>query len=161
MVKILFVCHGNICRSPSAEYIMKELVKKADMEDSFYIASAATSWGNVGSPVYPNAKEMLEAHGIDCSAKRSIHLEKSDYDKYDFIIGMDRANIRDMKKICGGDPQGKMYRLLQFAGEDRDLADPWYTRDFQTAWDDLVKGCNGLMRQILQTRVQTENTARA
>ena len=120
MIKILFVCHGNICRSPMAEFVMKDLVQKAGLADQFYIASAATSteeiWNGVGNPVYPPAKAELARHGIGCEGKRAVQLTRKDYEKFDYLIGMDSANIRNMHRMLGGDPEGKIFRLLSFAG---------------------------------------------
>jgi len=154
MVKVLFVCHGNICRSPMAEFILKDLVSKAGFSQRFFIASAATSteeiWNGVGNPVYPPARAKLKEHGIDCGGKRAVQLQRSDYDKYDYLIGMDSANIRNMHRILGGDPDRKVYKLLSFAGSQRDVADPWYTGDFDSAYDDIAEGCGGLFEQLLK-----------
>ena len=148
-VKVLFICHGNICRSPMAEYIMKDLVSRAGLAASFYIASAATSteeiWNGVGNPVYPPAKAKLAEHGIDCHGKRAVQLAREDYNKYDYLIGMDSANIRNMNRILGGDPEKKIYKLLSFAGSDRDISDPWYTGDFETTYRDVVEGCTAFL----------------
>ena len=153
MIKILFVCHGNICRSPMAEFIMKDMVKKRGLADEFYIASAATSteeiWGDRGNPVYPPARKELAKHGISCDGKYAVQLKREDYAKYDYLIGMDSANIRNMERMCGGDPEGKIYRLLSFAGSSRDVADPWYTRDFKTTYNDVVEGCGALLEYIM------------
>ena len=148
MVKILFVCHGNICRSPMAEFVMKDLVKKAGLADQVEIASAATSYEEVGNPVYPPARRKLREHGIDCRGKTACHMEKEDYGRYDYLIGMDRRNLQNMKRISGGDPQGKIHLLLEFAGERREIDDPWYTGDFNTAYDDVQKGCLALLEQL-------------
>ena len=148
MIKILFVCHGNICRSPMAEFIFKDIVSKKGMADKFFISSAATSseeiWNGIGNPVYPPAKEELQKHGIFCDGKRAIKLEKTDYEKYDFIIGMDSYNIKNMIKIFGDDSKNKIYKLLQFANNNRDVDDPWYTRDFEKCYNDILFGCNSL-----------------
>lgn len=148
MTRILFVCHGNICRSPMAEFVMKDMVKKAGLEAEFEIASAATSTEEIGSPVYPNTRKKLMEHGIDSSGKTARQLTKSDYDKYDYLIGMDAANLRNMRRIYAGDPQGKISTLLSFAGESRDVDDPWYTRDFDATWNDVYKGCSALLEQL-------------
>jgi protein-tyrosine phosphatase len=148
MIKILFVCHGNICRSPMAEFIMKGLVKKAGLSKKFEIASAATSTEEIGNPVYPPARRKLAEHGIDCSGKYARQLTRSDYDKYDLIIGMDKANMRNMQRICGGDTAKKMHLLMYYTDCPNDVADPWYTRDFDTAWSDIEKGCRGLLAYI-------------
>lgn len=149
MVKILFVCHGNICRSPMAEFVMKDLVQKAGLEASFQIESAATSTEEIGNPVYPPARRKLSEHGIDCSGKRARQLQNKDYNKYDLLIGMDRANLRGMERICGSDSAGKMHLLMDFTDHPGEVADPWYTRDFNTTWKDVEEGCRGLLRSIL------------
>ena len=148
MVKILFVCHGNICRSPMAEFFMKDLVRKAGRAEEFSIASAATSTEEIGNPVYPPARRMLAAHGIDCTGKTARQLRKADYAQYDYLIGMDQANFRNMQRMCGGDPDGKIYLLLDFTDRPGQVADPWYTGDFQATWDDVLEGCEGLLRHI-------------
>lgn len=152
MIKILFICHGNICRSPMAEFIMKDLVAAQNAAQEFYIASAATSteeiWNGIGNPVYPPARAKLAEHGIDCSGKRAVQLQKSDYHKYDFLIGMDSANIRNMLRMLGGDPEGKIHRLLSYAGSERDISDPWYTGDFDATYRDVSAGCKGLLNYL-------------
>ena len=148
MTKILFVCHGNICRSPMAEFVMKDLVKKAGLEERFQIASAATSTEEIGNPVYPPARRKLAEHGIDCAGKTARQLTKADYARYDLLIGMDRANIRNMNRICGGDPDGKIKLLLDYTDRPGDVADPWYTGDFDATWRDVLAGCGGLLRAI-------------
>ena len=152
MIKILFVCHGNICRSPIAEFVMKDLIAQSDLSTSFRIASAATSseeiWNGIGNPVYPPAKAVLAEHGISCAGKRAIQLTRADYDKYDYLIGMDSANIRNMHRILGGDPDGKITKLLSFAGSDRDIADPWYTGNFDETYRDVLEGCEALLVKL-------------
>lgn len=148
MTKILFVCHGNICRSPMAEFVMKDLVRKAGRAEEFSIASAATSTEEIGNPVYPPARRMLAAHGIDCTGKTARQLRKADYAQYDYLIGMDQANFRNMQRMCGGDPDGKIYLLLDFTDRPGQVADPWYTGDFQATWEDVLEGCEGLLRHI-------------
>lgn len=149
MTKILFICHGNICRSPMAEFVMKDLVKKAGLETEFLIASAATSTEAIGNPVYPPARRKLAEHGISCAGKTSRQLTGTDYDQYDLLIGMDRANIRNMNRICGGDPEGKLHLLMEYAGRpDSEVADPWYTDDFEAAWRDVLAGCKGLLERL-------------
>ncbi|AYB00383.1 low molecular weight protein-tyrosine-phosphatase [Lachnoanaerobaculum umeaense] len=153
MIKVLFICHGNICRSPMAEFIMKDKVKKLGLEDSFEIASAATSseeiWNGVGNPVYPAAKDELKKHGIACAGKRARQMVKSDYDNYDYLIGMDDANIRNMKNLFGEGE--KIFKLLSFAGSDESVSDPWYTDRFDTAYKDINKGIDGFF-EFLEDR---------
>ena len=149
MTRILFVCHGNICRSPMAEFVMKDLVKKAGREAEFEIASAATSTEEIGNPVYPPARRELAAHGIGCAGHAARQLRRADYDHYDLLIGMDGANVRNMRRMCGGDPDGKIRLLLDFAGRPgQEVADPWYTGDFTATWRDVEAGCKGLLEQL-------------
>ena len=149
MVKILFVCHGNICRSPMAEFVMKDLVKKAGLTSAFYIESAATSAEEAGNPVYLPARRKLAQHGIDCAGKTARRLTAADYGRYDLLIGMDRANIRNMTRICGGDPQGRIHLLAEYAGRaGAEVADPWYTGDFEATWRDVLAGCRGLLAYL-------------
>ena len=149
MTKILFVCHGNICRSPMAEFVMKDLVKQAGLEGQFQIASAATSTEEIGNSVYPPARRKLAEHGISCAGKTARQLTKADYAQYDLLIGMDRANIRNMNRICGGDPDGKIKLLLSYTDRPGEVADPWYTDDFDATWQDVMEGCQGLLKSIL------------
>lgn len=152
MIKILFVCHGNICRSPMAEFILKDLVQKQNQADSFFISSAATSteeiWNGIGNPVYPPAKAKLAEHGIGCEGKRAVQLTRADYARYDFLIGMDSANIRNMGRILGGDPEGKIYKLLSFVGLEQDISDPWYSGDFDRAYRDIELGCKAFLEYL-------------
>ena len=150
MTKILFVCHGNICRSPMAEFVMKDLVKKAGLEAEFRIESAATSTEEIGNPVYPPARRKLAEHGIDCAGKTARQLKNEDYDQYDLLIGMDRANLRNMHRICGGDFDGKTHLLMEFTDRLGDVADPWYTEDFESTWRDVLEGCIGLLEWLIQ-----------
>ena len=147
MTKILFICHGNICRSPIAEFVMKDLVKKAGLESQFHIESA-TSTEEIGNPVYPPARRKLSEHGIDCAGKRARQLTNADYSQYNLLIGMDWANLRNMHRICGGDPDGKMHLLMNYTDHTGDVADPWYTDDFETTWRDVLAGCQGLLREV-------------
>lgn len=146
MTKILFCCHGNICRSPMAEFVMKDLVKKSGLEEQFEIASAATSTEEIGNPVYPPVKRKLAEHGIDCTGKRARQLQNNDYEKYDLLIGMDNANIRNMFHICGGDFADKIHLLMDYTNSPGEVADPWYTRDFEATWQDVLAGCRGLVK---------------
>ncbi len=147
-MKILFVCHGNICRSAMAEYIMKDLVKKRGMEDAFEIASAATSREEIGNSVYPPARRKLAQHQISCDGHHARQITRADYDRYDCIIGMDYANLRNICGIMGGDPEGKISLMLDHtprAGQE--VADPWYTGDFEATWQDVLEGCVGLLAE--------------
>ena len=130
MIKVLFLCHGNICRSPMAEFVMKDLVEKAGRASEFYIESAAVSAEELGNPVYPPARRELAHHGISCDGKTARQMTRDDYDRFDLLICMDSSNLRRMERICGGDPDGKMSRLLEHTGRFDDVADPWYTGDF-------------------------------
>ena len=145
MTRILFICPGNICRSPMAEFVMKDLVKKAGLENQFHIKSAATSTEEIGNLVYPPAHRKLAEHGINCAGKTVCQLKNSDYDGFDLLIGMDQANLRNMHRICGGDFVGKMRLLMDFTDHPGDVADPWYTDDFETTWRDVLEGCRGLL----------------
>jgi protein-tyrosine phosphatase len=153
MIKIMFVCHGNICRSPMAEFVLKDMVKRRGLEKEFVIASSATSteeiWNGVGNPVYPPAKVVLESHGIDPSGKRAVQLKASNYDKYDLFIGMDSNNIRNMTRILGGDKRGKIHKLMEYTGSNSDISDPWYTRDFDRCYNDIYSGCEALLNSLL------------
>ena len=153
--RILFICHGNICRSPMAEFVMKDLVKKAGMEDEFQIASAATSAEELGNPVYPPARRILAQHSISCAGKTARQLTRADYHRYDLLIGMDSANLRNMHRLFGGDPDGKISLLMDHTGVRRDVADPWYTGDFQATWDDVTAGCTALMEELCHSAPET------
>ena len=148
VIKILFVCLGNICRSPMAEFIMKHKVAALGVADRFEIASAATSDEEEGNPVYQPAREMLKRHSIGCQGKYSRQIVPEDYAKYDLIIGMDASNIRNMHRAFGGDPDRKIKLLLEYAGDSRNIADPWYTGDFQATWDDVNEGCDALLADL-------------
>lgn len=148
MKKILFVCHGNICRSPMAEFVMKDLVKKAGLESQFHIESAATSREEIGNPVYPPAQRKLAEHGISCEGHAARQLTKQDHEDYDLLIGMDQANLRNMYRICGSDFAGKMSLLLDHTDHPGDVADPWYTGDFDATWRDVLAGCRGLLKKL-------------
>lgn len=148
MVRILFICHGNICRSPMAEFVMKDLVARAGLGQEFLIESAATSTEEIGNPVYPPARRKLAEHGIDCSGKVARRLQNSDYEKYDLLLGMDGANLKNMYRICGGDFDKKMHQIMDFTSRPGDVADPWYTEDFDATWVDVSDGCRGLLNWI-------------
>ena len=148
MTKILFVCLGNICRSPMAEFVMKDLVERAGLAGTFSIASAATSSEEAGNPVYPPARRKLAEHGIQCAGKTSRQLRAEDYGKYDLLIGMDGRNLRNMERICGGDPEGKIHLLMDYTDRPGEVADPWYTGDFERAWQDILEGCERLLAPL-------------
>ena len=144
-VRVLFICHGNICRSTMAESVFTDMVKKLKIEDEFLINSAATSTEEIGNGPHYGTVAKLRSVGIPVVPHRARQMTREDYDKYDFIIGMDSANIRNMGRICGGDPYGKFYRMLEFAGSMRDVADPWYTDDFDATYRDITEGLNGFI----------------
>ena len=153
MVKVLFICLGNICRSPMAEFIMKDLLAKKGILDQFYIASAATSteeiWNGVGNPVYPPAKKELAKHGIRCDGKRAVQVTKADYARYDYLICMDSNNVRNLARIIGPDVDNKVSMLLDYAGrQGQSIADPWYSGDFGATYRDVVDGCEGLIEYL-------------
>lgn len=148
MKKILFVCHGNICRSPMAEFIMKDLVKKAGQENEFYIESAATSTEEIGNSVYPPARQMLASHGISCKGKTARQMTRRDYQEFDLLIGMDSWNIRNMNRIVGDDPEEKIHKLLDYTSRPGDVADPWYTGNFDATWRDCLEGCTLLLQEL-------------
>lgn len=151
MIKILFICHGNICRSPMAEFVMKDLVKKKGLEDLFEIASAATSTEEIGNPVHYGTRKKLREFGIETTGKKAIQIRKEDYEKYDYLIGMDSRNIVNMKRIFGDDKLNKVVRLLDLTELKRDIADPWYTGNFDETYEDVYLGCNRLLEIILDS----------
>ena len=148
MIKILFVCHGNICRSPMAEFVMKDMVRKAGLETRFVIESKAARRDELGNDTHYGTKAKLRQMGVPFAKRRATLLDRSDYDAYDYLIGMDEENMRDMLRLFGGDPNGKIYKLLRFADEDRVVADPWYTGNFDETYEDVLKGCTALLRMI-------------
>lgn len=148
MTKILFICHGNICRSPMAEFVMKDLVARAGLSETFEIASAATSREEIGNDIYPPARRELARHGIRCDGHRARQLTKADYSYYDYLVVMDNANLRNAQRICGGDRSGKIRRLLDFTARPGEVADPWYTGDFEATWQDVLEGCEALLKQV-------------
>ena len=148
MIKILFLCHGNICRSTMAEFVMKDLVAKAGLEDKFYIESAATSREEIGNDTHYGTKQKLTEKGVPFARREARQMTKEDYKKFDYIIGMDDANIRNINRIAGGDPEGKVHMLLDFAGKKASIADPWYTGNFDETWDDVLEGCQALLEQL-------------
>lgn len=148
MTKILFVCHGNICRSPMAEFVMKKLVQEAGLASEFEIASAATSTEEIGNPVYPPARRKLAEHGISTTGKTARQLTRRDYAYYDLLIGMDTWNLRNMNRMLGGDPDDKIRLLMDYTDCPGDVADPWYTDDFQTCYEDVLEGCRKLLSSL-------------
>ena len=152
-MKIMFVCHGNICRSPMAEYVMKKKLNDKGI-DGFTVCSSATSteeiWNGIGNPVYPPAKAELKRHGIDCSGKRAVQLKREDYGKYDLFVCMDAYNVRNTLRIFGTDPENKVKKLLSYADDSSDVADPWYTGDFERTYNDVVRGCEALLKELIK-----------
>ncbi len=149
MIKILFICHGNICRSPMAEFIFKDMVSKQGLSDRFYIASAATSTEEIGNPPHPGTRKKLASLGISCQGKHARRMTSRDFDEYDYLLGMDSWNIRNMKRFArNAQDEEKIARLLDFSDHPRDIADPWYTGDFETTYRDIMKGLEGLLRHL-------------
>lgn len=148
MIRVLFVCHGNICRSPMAEFIMKDLVRKANLEQEIEIASAATSTEEIGNDIHYGTKGILNKYNIPFSRRGARQITKADYGYYDYLVGMDTANIRNMNQIFGGDPEKKIYKMLSFAGLNKDVADPWYTGNFEETYQDVITGCQAMLQQI-------------
>ena len=148
MIRVLFICHGNICRSPMAEFIFKDIVAKSGLKESFFIASAATSSEEIGNPVHRGTSAVLARVGISVEGKHAVQIKRSDYDKYDYLIGMDSANIRNMNRIFGGDKEHKIWKIMEFADVCSDIDDPWYTGKFEKTYEDILLGCNGLLSYI-------------
>lgn len=148
MIKVLFVCHGNICRSPMAEFVLKDMTKKLGLSDNFYIASAATSTEEIGNPVHHGTRNRLKQEGISCAGKYAVQLKKSDYNNFDYIIGMDQWNLRNMMRILRSDPEEKVKLLLDFSDNPRDIADPWYTGNFDITYADIVEGCQAFLQYL-------------
>ena len=152
MKRIMFVCHGNICRSPMAEFILKDMVKKLGVAEDFFISSSATSteeiWGGRGNPVYPPAKAELKKHGISCDGKTAVQLKKDDYDKYDLFLCMDGMNYKNILRIFGSDKEEKVRKLMTYTSRPGDVDDPWYSRDFSTTYKDIYDGCTGLLKEL-------------
>ena len=152
MIKIMFVCHGNICRSPMAEFIFKDLVVQNNTKNQYIVSSSATSteeiWNGIGNPVYPPARDELAKHGIECHGKRAVQLQKTDYEKYHLFVGMDSANIRNMHRILGGDPDNKIHKLMDYTGRGGDVADPWYSDRFDITYRDVYEGCMALLEKL-------------
>ena len=154
MKKVLFVCHGNICRSPMAEFVMKDLVGKAGLSAQFEIASAATSMEEIGNPVYPPARQKLAEHGISCAGKTARQMTRRDYENYDYIIAMDHNNLRNMARFVGDDPERKVSLLMDHTRRPGDVADPWYTGDFEATWQDVLDGCTALLEELQKGKKQ-------
>ena len=150
MIKILFVCHGNICRSPMAEFVMKDIIQKEGKSAQYYVASAATSFEEIGNPVHPGTRNKLRQVGISTEGKYAVHLERTDYQKYDFLIGMDSWNMKNIMRIIGSDPDNKVYKLLDFTTHPADIDDPWYTHDFDTTYREVLEGCQALWEYVNQ-----------
>ena len=150
MTKIMFVCHGNICRSPMAQFVMQDMVDKAGLHDEFYISSAATSTEEIGNPVHPGTRRKLNENGISCEGKRAVQIKAADYERYDYIIVMDSLNMRNLRRIIKNDDKQKIHKLLDFTPGGGDIADPWYTGNFDVTYSDIVRGCRGLLEHILE-----------
>ena len=152
MIKIMFVCHGNICRSPMAEFMFLDLLKKRGRENDFYVSSSATSseeiYNGIGNPIYPPAERELLKHGISCDGKRAIQLKKEDYDKYDLFLCMDVRNVRNALRIFGGDSFSKVKKLMTYAGKSDDISDPWYSGDFSGTYNDILKSLKGILEEL-------------
>lgn len=148
MVRVLFVCLGNICRSPMAEFLLKHLAAERGCEDELVIASAATSAEEIGNPVHRGTVKKLAEHGISCAGKHAVQLTRRDYQSYDYLLGMERANLRSMARILGTDDPKKIRRLLDFSARPRDIADPWFTGNFDSTYDDILEGCNAFLDDL-------------
>ena len=152
MTKILFVCHGNICRSPAAEFVFKDMLRRAGLSAEFQVDSAATSSEELGNPVYPPMRRVLSEHGLSCAGKTARKLRRSDYDAYDYLIGMDEENLWNMRRLFHGDAEGKLHSLMEYTAHPEDtIADPWYTRDFERAYQDIEEACRGLLEALTGT----------
>ena len=152
MMKIMFVCHGNICRSPMAEFIFRDMLQKRGLEQNFVVASSATSteeiWNGIGNPVYPPAREELARHGLSCEGKRAVQVVREDYARYDLFVCMDSNNVRNLLRILGGDPDGKVHKLMEYTDRGGDVADPWYCGHFDRTYRDICEGCEALLSNI-------------
>lgn len=155
MIKILFICHGNICRSPMAQFVFQDMVNKRGLADQFEIDSKATSTEELGNPPHRGTVRKMKEMGIPMIPHRASQLRNSDYGDYDFFIGMDTWNIKNMNRILGGDPEGKVYKLLAFGSDGRDIADPWYTGNFDETYRDVTEGCEGFLRYLAEQGMLT------
>lgn len=151
MIKVLFICHGNICRSPMAEFVLRDMAARRGLGDRLFVASAATSTEEIGNPVHRGTREKLREHGISTDGKRAVQLKKSDYDQYDYLLGMESWNLTNMMRILKNDPEHKVHRLLDFSDRPRDIADPWYTGNFDVTYDDVVEGCEAFLAHLEET----------
>ena len=152
MIKVLFICHGNICRSPMAEYILKDMVKKSRRQCDFFIESAATSMEEIGNDIHRGTKGILNKYKIPYERRRARQMERKDYERYDYIVGMDEWNRRNMMRILGDDPEEKVFLLLDFTGSPRDIADPWYTGEFEATYRDITEGCGAFLKWLEDLR---------
>ena len=151
MIKVMFVCLGNICRSPMAEFVLKDMVKKQGLEKEFYIKSSATSSEEIGNDIHYGTRDKLIQNGVSFTKRKAVKLRAEDYKKYDYIIGMEKSNVINIKRIVGEDVDDKIYRLLDFSDTPRDIADPWYTGNFENTFNDIVEGCNGFLLTLENT----------
>ena len=152
MIKIMFVCHGNICRSPMAEFVMKDLVRRAGLENEIFVASAACRRDEIGADTYLGTREKLDEMGVPYEKRRAVQITLDDYEHYDLIVGMDEENMRDLQRFSKDDPKKKLHLLMEFAGENRGVADPWYTGDFDATFRDVKRGCDGILKELQQRR---------
>ena len=149
MINVLFVCHGNICRSTMAEFVMKELVRQAGKETEILVDSKACRTDEIGSDTHPGTKAALTAHNIPFTKRKARQIQRADYDAYDYLVAMDEENMRDLRRLTGNDPAGKCHLLLSYAGENREVADPWYTGNFEVTYQDVDKGCRALLQKLI------------
>ena len=153
-IKVSFICHGNICRSPMAEFIFKHLIESENLAHRFYVDSKAVSYEETGNPIYPPARQELKKHGISCDGKVAVTITKQDYDNYDYFVYMDDWNYRILSRIFGNDKDCKVYKLLSFLGSNNDVSDPWYTGDFTTTYNDIYSGCVAFLNYLKSTKLK-------